>query len=107
MAIVNREELLNRIGAFGDDDNVIGLLEDVSDTLDDLERRVAETGDWERKYNELDAEWRGKYRARFMEGVNSPGGGDSEVDRDIATAVIVPETVENQSFEDLFTEVEE
>lgn len=105
MAIVNREDLINRIGAFGDDDNVLGLLEDVSDTLDDYERRIAETGDWEKKYNELDAEWRGKYRARFMEGVNSPGGGDSEIDRGIATEEVLPETETIKTYEDLFEEV--
>lgn len=105
MAIVNREELLNRIGAFGDDDNVLGLLEDITDTLDDYERRIAETGDWEKKYNDLDAEWRGKYRARFLEGVNSPGGGDSEVDRDIATEEVLPEQEPVKTYEELFEEV--
>lgn len=104
MAIVNREELLNRIGAFGDDDNVLGLLDDVSDTLDDYERRIAETGDWERKYNDLDAEWRARYHGRFLEGVNSPGGGDSEIDRDISTEVTLPEEEPIKTFEELFTE---
>ena len=105
MAIVNKKELLDRIGAFGDDDNVIGLLEDVTDTMDDYERRIAETGDWERKYNDLDSEWRARYRGRFLEGVNSPGGGDSEIDRAIDTEEVLPEEEPIKTFEELFEEV--
>lgn len=96
MAIVNKKELLDRIGAFGDDDNVIGLLEDVTDTVDDYERRIAESGDWERKYNDLDSEWRTRYRGRFLEGMISPGGGDSEIDT---------EEEPIKTFEELFEEV--
>lgn len=105
MAIVNRDDLIARVGAFGDDDNVIGLLEDITDTIDDYERRIAESGDWETKYNSLDADWRSRYRARFLEAVNSPGGGDYEVDREISTGEVVPDTMEIKTYEDLFEDV--
>lgn len=105
MAIVNRDDLLNRVGAFGDDDNVIGLLEDISDTFDDYERRIAETGDWERKYAELDSTWRNRYRSRFIEGVNSPGGGNDVIDRVIDTEEVLPEDEPIKTYEELFEEV--
>ena len=67
MAVRTKEELLNDIKSIiGDstDDTSIILLEDISDTFDELESRSAE--DWKTKYEENDAEWRRKYTDRFF-----------------------------------------
>lgn len=70
MAVRTREEILeslrNRIGSQNDDET-IAFLEDVTDTLSDLEDRAKGDGvDWKGKYEENDAEWRKKYTERFF-----------------------------------------
>lgn len=70
MAVRTREEILeslkNRIGNQSDDET-IAFLEDVTDTLSDLEERAKGDGvDWKGKYEENDAEWRKKYTDRFF-----------------------------------------
>lgn len=55
-------ELREKItGLIGDrtDDEALSILEDVADTL------VDEPEDWHEKYNQLDADWRKRYRDRF------------------------------------------
>ena len=50
-------------------DEAIALLEDVSDTIDDLAAKAAGDGkDWEAEAKRIDAEWRERYKARFMTG---------------------------------------
>lgn len=69
MAIKSREEILNAIkGIIGErtDDESMSILEDVQDTFTDFETRTRDTTDWQKKYNDLDAEWRKKYRDRFF-----------------------------------------
>lgn len=73
MAIRTRDELLNSVrGLLGDrtDDEALAALEDFTDTVGDYERRVAESGDWKRKYDENDAAWRQRYRDRFENGTS-------------------------------------
>ena len=75
MAIVNKEEYLTALrNQIGDstDDNVLKLLEDFSDTYDDMFSRLNNTDDtdWKSKYEENDKEWREKYRARFFDTQN-------------------------------------
>lgn len=70
MAVRTREEILeslrNRIGSQSDDET-IAFLEDVTDTLSDLEERAKGDGvDWKGKYEENDTEWRKKYTERFF-----------------------------------------
>lgn len=72
MAVRTREELLesirNRVGEQTDDET-ISFLEDVTDTLTDLEKRANDDGeDWEQRYKDNDAEWRKKYTERFFSG---------------------------------------
>lgn len=65
----SKDELLNLIkDRIGEDtsDEALGLVEDISDTLDDYESRAAV--DWENKYKENDKMWREKYRDRFYSG---------------------------------------
>ena len=62
MAKITFIELRDKIiGVVGDrtDDEALSILEDVADTL------VDEPEDWHEKYNQLDAEWRKRYRDRF------------------------------------------
>lgn len=69
MAVRTREELLEAIKArIGDatDDETLGFVEDVTDTLNDFETRSKDSTDWEQKYNDNDKQWREKYRARFF-----------------------------------------
>lgn len=69
MAVKTREEILaelkTRVGEQTDDES-IAFLEDVTDTLSDLETKAKGDGtDWKAKYEENDAEWRKKYTERF------------------------------------------
>ena len=70
MAVKTREEILETIRTrVGDhtDDETISFLEDVTDTLTDLETRANGDGEnWEQRYKENDAEWRKKYKERFF-----------------------------------------
>lgn len=63
-----REELLASINTLiGDrtDDESLAIIEDFTDTFNDLESRASDETDWKQKYEENDAEWRRKYRERF------------------------------------------
>lgn len=76
MAIKTREEILEsfktRLGENPDDES-ISFLEDVTDTLDDFEKRANGDGtDWKSKYEENDASWRKKYTERFFSGEPNP-----------------------------------
>ena len=76
MAVKTREEILEsfktRLGENPDDES-ISFLEDVTDTLDDFEKRANGDGiDWKSKYEENDANWRKKYTERFFSGEPNP-----------------------------------
>lgn len=70
MAVRTRDEILNSIRArIGDDtsDEAISLVEDVNDTLADMENRANGDGvNWRERYEQNDREWRTKYRDRFF-----------------------------------------
>lgn len=69
MAVKTREEILAEVRArVGEqtDDETIKFIEDINDTLSDLETKAQGDGtDWKAKYEENDAEWRRKYTERF------------------------------------------
>lgn len=70
MAVRTREEILEsirtRVGEAMDDDT-ISFIEDVSDTLTDLETKANGDGEgWEQKYRDNDENWRKKYVERFF-----------------------------------------
>lgn len=76
MAVKTREEILEsfktRLGENTDDES-ISFLEDVTDTLDDFEKRANGDGiDWKSKYEENDANWRKKYTERFFSDEPNP-----------------------------------
>ena len=94
MAIKSKAEILELVKArIGDDtsDEALAIIEDVTDTLDDYETRIADSGDWKARYEQNDAEWRKKYKERFFAPTEEP----EEIDE--------PEDVEEKrTFEDLF-----
>ena len=95
MAVRTREELFESIRArVGEqtDDETISFLEDVTDTLADLETRAKDDGEnWEQRYKDNDAEWRKKYTERFFSSDPTPPPEPKEP----------PETTP-KTFEDLF-----
>ena len=92
--IRNKEELISMISQhIGEDnsDEAIALLEDVSDTFNDYETKTKDTTDWKTKYEQNDAEWRNKYKERFM-------SGSTDIDEEV-----IPEPEEKKyTFESLF-----
>ena len=92
--IRNKEELITMISQhIGEDnsDEAIALLEDVTDTFNDYETKTKDTTDWKTKYEQNDAEWRNKYKERFM-------SGSAEIDEEV-----IPEPEEKKyTFESLF-----
>lgn len=70
MSVKTREEILETIRTrVGDqtDDETISFLEDVTDTLTDLETRAnGNDKTWEQRYKDNDTEWRKKYKERFF-----------------------------------------
>lgn len=97
MAVRTRDEILNAIRArIGDDtsDEAIALVEDVTDTLADMENRANGDGEnWREKYEENDRQWREKYRDRFF---NKTDDKDDDKDDD--------EKKKPMSFDELFKE---
>lgn len=96
MAVRTREEILTSVRShFGDDtsDETLTLVEDLTDTITDLENRAKDTTDWKKKHDENDAAWRKKYRDRFFSGDSGNEGDDPE-----------PDTRKNYTYENLFKE---
>lgn len=103
MAVLTRDDYIARLNRLiGDktDDESIGVLEDFSDTYDDLYARIGE--DWKARYEENDNMWREKYRKRFESGSETPATNTTD-----NTTVVAEEqeTVEDVTFDDIFKEV--
>lgn len=99
MSIKTKDEILTSMKEIiGDrnDDTVLTLLADVSDTYDDFEAKVSDSTDWKTKYETNDAEWRNKFKERFFD----VGSGDDSDPNEL------PEDEGNKNkpmkFEDLF-----
>lgn len=75
-------------------DESISLLEDLSDTFEDLSSQVLQAGDYKRKYEENDAEWRKRYHDRFFSVVEETTNKEDEKD----------DEVEKKTYESLFKE---
>lgn len=81
MAVVDKAELIRRLSERFTNDNsdeVIQLTEDLSDTLDNYDNRVNDKEDWKTKFEENDAEWRKKYKERFLNTSNSDDESDNQ-----------------------------
>lgn len=85
MAVKTREDLLKSLNTLiGDNstDETLSILEDVTDTLKDYEAKTADRTDWKSKYEQNDAEWRKKYRDRFMSGEEIKDEQEEDVEKD-------------------------
>lgn len=96
MAVRSREEITSQLSTIiGDStsDEAIALLEDLSDTITDLEGRANGGGtNWKAECERIDREWREKYVNRFKS-----GGADDDTDLDPK-----PEPNKALTFENLF-----
>lgn len=106
MAVRTRDEILAAIRSrLGDDtsDDALTIIEDIDDTFKDYETRTGE--DWKTKYEELDAQWRKRYRDRFFQkadnGETTPDDVKDDNEEDIK------EESEVKDFDELFTEKED
>lgn len=92
MAIKKSDELLKNFSEIvgeNNEDNVISFIEDLTDTLNNID-----TENWKEKFEKNDAEWRKKYRERFLDVKPEP---EPEPE---------PESgIEPKDYEDLFEEV--
>ena len=101
--IKSKEELIEEIRAVvGDDtsDNVIALIENVSDTMTELETSDGE--EWKQKFEENDKMWREKYISRFTEGTAEPSA-----EAEPTTEPTADDEEKEKTFEDLFEEEKE
>lgn len=99
MAVKSKEEILEAVKKYvGEDvsDEAIGFIEDLTDTLGDRE----DPEDWKQKYQDLDTEWRNRYKARFFEASET----DPEEDDAVEIAPMVTGEIKTK-FEELFEEV--
>lgn len=97
MAVVNKDTIMERLRENfndNDSDDVLGLLEDVTDTLNDYQSRLEENGDWKERYEQNDREWRQKYKDRFFNNEPEPDP-EPEPDKD-------PKPATPTTFEELF-----
>lgn len=98
MAVISKESLLEKIRDMigtenAESDEAISLLEDMSDTFDDLSSQVSQAGDYKKKYEENDAEWRKRYHDRFFSVTEDDIKEDDKDDE-----------VEKKTYESLFKE---
>ena len=110
MAVKQKSEIMDILKNLLKDntsDEALSMVEDVSDTFDELHNKATGDGtDWKKKYEENDAEWRQRYKDRFFEGTPNGDGGaqnnnnptDTHDDNDDNN------TPKQYKFEDLFTD---
>ena len=106
MAVRTRDEILAAIRtSLGEDisDNALAIIEDIDDTFKDYETRASE--DWKRKYDELDANWRKRYRDRFFQKPDDKETTPEDVVDD--NEEDLKEESETKSFNELFEEKED
>lgn len=81
MAVKSITEIMSavreRIGE-DTDDATLEFIGDLQDTLTDFDTRTKDSTDWKNKYDELDANWRKKYRDRFFSGNEGDSSDDEE-----------------------------
>ena len=93
MAVKSKEEILEAVKKYvGEDvsDEALGFIEDLTDTLG----QDPDPENWKQKYQDLDRDWRNRYKARFFETKETV-----EEDADDETEEI------KTKFEELFEEV--
>lgn len=98
MAVLGKEEFMKQLNDIvGDNisDEALSFLENASDTIEDLSKQVTEAGDWKKKFETNDANWRQKYRERFAQPSPPREEPDDPIDED-------DEQTEELTFENLF-----
>lgn len=109
--VLSKSQVMEQVkGLIGEnaDDSTLKFLEDISDTLDDLETKSKGDGeDWKAKYDELDKSWRDKYRERFFSGTSETD--EKEPKNDLLEPSGTGEEEEDEekeplTFEELFEE---
>lgn len=106
MAVRTRDEILAAIRSrLGDDtsDDALTIIEDIDDTFKDYETRTGE--DWKSKYDELDTQWRRRYRDRFFQKADNGEITPEDVKDD--NEEDLKEESEVKDFDELFTEKED
>lgn len=108
MAVRTVEEILELVAQrVGDDssDEALSFIEDISDTLRDYQAKADENyntekddeiAEWKKKYDELDMEWRNRYKERFFN--------PSEIKENDDINDIEEEKEVKTSYEELFKE---
>ena len=95
MAVKSKEEILEAVKKYvGDDvsDETLGFIEDLTDTLG----QDPDPENWKQKYEDLDRDWRNRYKARFFE--------TKETVEEDADDIRETEPTEKTKFEELFEE---
>lgn len=106
MAVLSHDDFMSAVkGLAGDnaDDSTLTMIENFTDTFNDLETRASDTTDWKAKYEQNDNEWREKYKARFFEG--KEGTDPTTVMREQKEDIT--DDSKDISFDDLFKERED
>lgn len=106
MAVRTRDEILSAIRSrLGDDtsDDALTIIEDIDDTFKDYETRIGE--DWKGKYDELDAQWRKRYRDRFFQKADNEETTPEDVKDD--NEEDLKDESKTKSFDELFEEKED
>lgn len=105
--VLTREEFMDKVSKLitGNDDESIQLIEDFTDTYNDMELKSAGGAeDWKKKYEENDAAWRERYKKRFF--TPEPDSRTREafqVDKSDEDEVDIVDTGEgNLKYDDLF-----
>lgn len=100
-AFASKDDFMSAIKSIVGDNNsdeAISFIENASDTYDELSKASApteDTVDWQKKYEENDAQWRQRYTERFFSNTTPPA--------DDVTKTQPAETCGTQ-IKDLFTE---
>lgn len=102
MAILSHDDFMNAVKELAGnsaDDNTLTMIENFTDTYNDLEARASDTTDWKTKYEQNDNEWREKYKARFFEGKEDKDPNEEQKED-------ITDDDKDISFDDLFKERE-
>lgn len=99
MSVRSKEELLTAVREVVGDENesLVGIIEDISDTIDDYTNKTKDTENWKEKYEQNDKEWRQKYTDRFF---NKDTGDEPNIELDDGQK---EEAKKPKTFADLFT----
>ena len=105
MSALSKEEFMSRLNKLvGDDasDEALSIIEDFTDTYNELESKSADPENWKEKYETNDKEWREKYRKRFFDVGTTPESVKDEQNEDVKDDA----ESDSLSYNDLFEERE-